>query len=134
MYKKEEIIYNKIFDVSKETGIPNNKGYIRVVKRTEVKPKNFFRRKEKTIIYFDIECNTPDLLGEYKPYTMFSDLVPSVKMEIQRHNDELSYEHDKIHRIVDEMIWEAENYVLNYKLDNCYTDSITRLFKNGVKI
>ena len=101
MYKKEEIIYNKIFDVSKETGIPNNKGYIRVVKRTKVKPKNFFRRKEKIIIYFDIEYNTPDLLGEY----------------------------NEIYRIVNEMIWEAENYVLNYKLDNCYTDSITRLFK-----
>lgn len=93
MYKSEELIYSKTFDVSKESGILNNKGYIRVVKRTKVKPKNLFRRKEKTIIYFDIEYTTP-----------------------------------RIFKIVDEVIWEAENYVLNYKLDNSYTNSITRLF------
>lgn len=129
MYKKEELIYNKTFDVSKETGIPNNKGYIRVVKRTEVKPKNFFRRKEKTIIYFDIECNTPYLSGEYKSLPAFPHLVPSMTEDIRKENAKVTQEHNKIYRIVNEMIWEAENYVLNYKLDNCYTDSITRLFK-----
>lgn len=129
MYKKEELIYSKTFDVSEETGIPNNKGYIRVVKRTKVRPKNFFRRKEKTIIYFDIEYNTPDLSGEYKSLPAFPSLVPSVTEDILKENAKITQKHNEIYRIVKEMIWEAENYVLNYKLDNCYTDSITRLFK-----
>lgn len=129
MYKTEELIYSKIFDVSKETGIPNNKGYIRVVKRTEVKPKNFFRRKEKTIIYFDIEYNIPDLSGEYKSLPAFPGLVPSVTEDIRKENAKITQERNKIYRIVKEIIWEAENYVLNYKLDNCYTNSITRFFE-----
>ena len=56
MYKNEELIYTNTVDVSKESGIPNNKVYTRVIKRTEVKSKNLFRWTEKIIIYLDVEC------------------------------------------------------------------------------
>ena len=77
MYKNEELIYTNTVDVSKESGIPNNKVYTRVVKRIEVKPKNLFRRTEKIIVYLDIECKGADLYGEYKSNTIliFSSLL-----------------------------------------------------------
>ena len=46
MYKNEELIYTNTVDVSKESGIPNNKVYTRVLMRTEVKSKYLFRRTE----------------------------------------------------------------------------------------
>ena len=60
MYKSEELIYTNTVDVSKESGIPNNKVYTRVIKRTKVKPKNLFRRTEKIIVYLDVECKSAD--------------------------------------------------------------------------
>ena len=133
MYKNEELIYTNTVDVSKESGIPNNKVYTRVIKRTKVKPKNLFRRTEKIIIYLDVECEGADLLGEYKAYGMLSDLVPSVEADIRRHNNKLSQEHDKVHRIENDEIWKAQNFALSYKIDEPYTHREISVFKNGVK-
>ena len=133
MYKNEELIYTNTVDVSKESGIPNNKVYTRVIKRTEVKPKNLFRRREKIIVYLDVECEGADLLGKYKSYGMLSDLVPSVEAEIRQHNNKLSQEHNKVHRIEDDEIWKAKNFALSYTIDEPYTHKEIRTFKNGVK-
>lgn len=129
MYKSEELIYTNTVDVSKESGIANNKVYTRVIKRTEVKSKNLFRWTEKIIIYLDVECNGADLLGEYKSYGMLSDLVPSVEADIRRHNNEISREHGKVHRIEDDEIWKANNFALSYKIDEPYTHKEIRVFK-----
>lgn len=134
MYKNEELIYTNTVDVSKESGIPNNKVYTRVIKRTKVKSKNLFRRTEKIIVYLVVECKGADLYGEYKSYGMLSDLVPSVKADIRRHNNEISQEHDKVHRIENDEIWKATNLALSYKIDEPYTHKEISVFKNGVEI
>ena len=133
MYKNEELIYTNTVDVSKESGIPNNKVYIRVIKRTKVKSKNLFRWAEKIIVYLDVECEGADLYGEYKSYGMLSDIIPSVEADIRRHNNKLSQEHDKVHRIEDSEIWQAKNFALSYIIDEPYTHKEIRVFKNGVK-
>lgn len=133
MYKSEELIYTNTVDVSKESGIPNNKVYTRVIKRTKVKSKNLFRRTEKIIVYLDVECEGADLYGVYKSYGMLSDLVPSVEADIRRYNDKLSQEHDKVHRVENDEIWKANNFALSYKIDEPYTHKEIRVFKNGVK-
>lgn len=130
MYKNEELIYTNIIDVSKESGIPNNKVYTRVIKRTEVKSKNLFRWTEKIIVYLDVECKRADLYGEYKSYGILSDLVPSVEADIRRHNNKISQEHDKVHRIEDSEIWKAKNFALSYKIDEPYTHREIRVFNN----
>lgn len=131
MYKSEELIYTNTVDVSKESSIPNNKVYTRIVKRIKVKSKNLFRQTEKIIVYLDIECEGADLLGEYKSYGMLSDLIPSVEAGIRRHNNEISREHDKVHRIENDEIWKAQNFALSYKIDEPYTHKEIRIFKNG---
>lgn len=133
MYKNEELIYTNTVDVSKESGIPNNKVYTRVVKRIKVKSKNLFRWTEKIIVYLDIECEGADLYGEYKAHGMLSDICPSVKADISRHNNKLSQEHDKVHRIENDEIWKAQNFALSYKIDEPYTHREISVFKNGVK-
>lgn len=133
MYKNEELIYTNTVDVSKESGIPNNKVYTRVIKRTEVKPKNLFRRAEKIIVYLDVECKGADLLGTYKSYGILSDFIPSVEADIRRHNNEISQEHDKVHRVENDEIWKAKNFALTYKIDEPYTCKEIRVFKNGVE-
>ena len=133
MYKNEETIYSNIVDVSKESGIPNNRVYTRVVKRIKVKSKNLFRWTEKILVYLDVECEGADLYGEYKSHGMLSDICPSVEADIRRHNNELSQEHDKVHRIEDSEIWEAKNFALSYIIDEPYTHKEIRVFKNGVK-
>ena len=130
MYKNEELIYTNIIDVSKESGIPNNKVYTRVIKRTKVKSKNLFRWTEKIIVYLDVECKRADLYGEYKSYGILSDLVPSVEADIRRHNNKISQEHDKVHRIEDGEIWKAKNFALSYKIDEPYTHREIRVFNN----
>ena len=133
MYKNEELIYTNTVDVSKESGIPNNKVYTRVVKRIKVKSKNLFRWTEKIIVYLDVECEGADLYGEYKAHGMLSDICPSVKADISRHNNKLSQEHDKVHRIENDEIWKAKNFALTYKIDEPYTHKEISVFKNGVK-
>lgn len=133
MYNTEELIYTNIVDVSKESGIPNNKVYTRVIKRIKVKSKNLFRWREKIIVYLDVECKGADLYGEYKSYGMLSDLIPSVEAEIRQHNNDISQEHDKVHRIEKSEIWEAKNFALSYKINEPYTHKEIRIFKNGVK-
>lgn len=130
MYKSEELIYTNIIDVSKESGIPNNKVYTRVIKRTMVKSKNLFRRTEKIIVYLDVECKGADLYGEYKSSGILSDLVPSVEADIRRHNNEISQEHNKVHRIEYSEIWKAKNFALSYKIDEPYTHREIRIFFN----
>lgn len=130
MYKSEELIYTNTVDVSKESGIPNNKVYTRVIKRTEVKSKNFFRWTEKIIVYLDVEHKGADLLGEYKSYGILSDLVPSVEADIRRHNNEISQVHNKVHRIENDEIWKANNFALSYKIDEPYTHKEIRIFKH----
>ena len=109
MYKNEELIYSNTVDVSKESGVPNNKVYTRVVKRIKVKPKNLFRRTEKIIVYFDVECEGADLYNE------------------------LSQVQDKVHRIEKNEIWKAQNFALTYKINEPYTHREISVFKNGVK-
>jgi hypothetical protein len=104
-----------------------------VIKRTKVKSKNLFRWTEKIIVYLDVECKGADLYGEYKSYGMLSDIVPSVEADIRRHNNKLSQEHDKVHRIEKNEIWEAKNFALTYTIDEPYTHKEIRVFKNGVK-
>ena len=133
MYKNEELIYTNTVDVSKESGIPNNKVYTRVIKRTKVKPKNLFRWTEKIIVYLDVECEGADLLGSYQSYGILSEIVPSVEADIRRHNNELAREHDKVHRIEREEIWKAKNFALSHAIDEPYTHKEIRIFKNGVK-
>lgn len=133
MYKNEELIYSNTVDVSKESGIPNNKVYTRVIKRIKVKSKNLFRRTEKIIVYLDVECKGADLYGEYKAHGMLSDICPSVKADISRHNNELSQVHDKVHRIEKDEIWKAQNFALSYKIDEPYTHREISVFRNGVK-
>ena len=134
MWKNEELIYTNTVDVSKESGIPNNKVYTRVVKWTEIKPKNLFRWTEKIIVYLDVECKGADLLGSYQSHGILSDLVPSVEADIRRHNRKISQEHNKVHRVEDDEIWKAKNFALTYKIDEPYTHKEIRVFKNGVKI
>lgn len=129
MRKNEELIYTNTVDVSKESGIPNNKVYTRVIKRTMVKPKTLFRRREQVIIYLDIECKGGELLENYKSHGLLSDLVPSVEADIRRHNNEISQEHNKVHRIEYDEIWKAENYALSYKIDEAYTHKEIRVFR-----
>lgn len=133
MYKNEELIYSNTVDVSKESGIPNNKVYTRVIKRTEVKPKNLFRRTEKIIVYLDVECEGADLYEEYKSYELITVFVPSAAEDVRRYNDKISQKHDKVHRIEDDEIWKANNFALSYKIDEPYTHKEIRIFKNGVK-
>lgn len=130
MYKSEELIYTNTVDVSKESGIPNNKVYTRVIKRTAVKSKNLFRQTEKIIVYLDVEYKGAYLFGEYKSYGILSDLVPSVEADIRRHNNEISQEHNKVHRIEYDEIWKAKNFALSYKIDEPYTHKEIRVFKN----
>ena len=130
MYKSEELIYTNTVDVSKESGIPNNKVYTRVIKRTAVKSKNLFRRTEKIIVYLDVEYKGAYLLGKYKSYGILSDLVPSVEADIRRHNNEISQEHNKVHRIEYDEIWKAKNFALSYKIDEPYTHKEIRIFNN----
>jgi hypothetical protein len=134
MYKNEELIYSNTVDVSKESGIPNNKVYTRVIKRIEVKSKNLFRWTEKIIVYLDVECESADLLGSYQSYGVLSEIVPSVEADIRRHNRKIAQEHNKVHRVEDEEIWKANNFALSYKIDEPYTHKEIRIFKNGVKI
>lgn len=134
MYKSEELIYTNTVDVSKESGIPNNKVYTRVIKRTKVKSKKLFRWTEKIIVYLDVECKGAGLLGEYKSYGILSDLIPSVEADIRRYNNEISQEHNKVHRIENDEIWKANNFALSYKIDEPYTHEEIRVFKNGVEI
>ena len=129
MYKDEELIYTNTVDVSKESGIPNNKVYTRVIKRTMVKPKTLFRRREQVIVYLDIECKGGELLGKYKSHGLLSDLVPSVEADIRRHNNEISQEHNKVHRVENDEIWKAKNFALSYKIDEPYTNKEIRVFK-----
>lgn len=129
MYNKEDLIYSNTVDVSKESGIPNNKVYVRVIKRVEIKPKNLFRWTEKTIVYLDIEFFGAHLLGRYKSYGILSDLVPSVEADIRRHNDELSKEHNKVYQIEKDEIWKAKNIALAYKINEPYTHKEIRVFK-----
>ena len=117
MYKSEELIYTNTVDVSKESGISNNKVYTRVIKRIKVKPKNLFRWKEKIIVYLDIECKGADLYGEYKSYGILSE-----------------QEHNKVHRVEKSEIWNAKNFALSYKINEPYTHKEIRVFKNSVKI
>ena len=133
MYKNEELIYSNTVDVSKESGIPNNKVYTRVIKRTEVKSKNLFRWTEKIIIYLDVECKGAELLGEYESYGVLSEIVPSIEADIRRHNREISREHNKVHRVENDEIWKAKNFALSHKIDEPYTHKEIRVFKNGVK-
>ena len=133
MYKNEELIYTNTVDVSEESGIPNNKVYTRVIKRTQVKSKNLFRWTEKIIVYIDVECEGADLLGSYQSYGILSDLVPSVEADIRRHNRKIAQEHNKVHRVEENEIWKAQNFALSYKIDEPYTHKEIRVFKNGVK-
>ena len=133
MYKNEELIYTNTVDVSEESGIPNNKVYTRVIKRTQVKSKNLFRWTEKIIVYIDVECEGAELLGSYQSYGILSDLVPSVEADIRRHNRKIAQEHNKVHRVEENEIWKAQNFALSYKIDEPYTHKEIRVFKNGVK-
>lgn len=133
MYKNEELIYTNTVDVSKESGIPNNKVYTRVIKRIKVKSKNLFRWTEKIIVYLDVECEGAELLGSYESYGVLSEIVPSVEADIRQHNREIAKEHNKVHRVEDEEIWKANNFALSYKIDEPYTHKEIRVFKNGVK-
>lgn len=133
MYKNEELIYTNTVDVSKESGIPNNKVYTRVIKRTKVKSKNLFRWTEKIIVYLDVECKGAELLGEYGSYGVLSEIVPSIEADIRRHNRKISHEHNKVHRVENDEIWKANNFALSYKIDEPYTHKEIRVFKNGVK-
>ena len=133
MYKNEELIYTNTVDVSEESGIPNNKVYTRVIKRTQVKSKKLFRWTEKIIVYIDVECEGADLLGSYQSYGILSDLVPSVEADIRRHNRKIAQEHNKVHRVEENEIWKAQNFALSYKIDEPYTHKEIRVFKNGVK-
>lgn len=133
MYKNEELIYTNTVDVSTESGIPNNKVYTRVIKRTRVKSKNLFRWTEKIIVYLDVECEGADLLGSYESYGVLSEICPSVEADIRRHNRKISREHDKVHRVEDSEIWKAQNFALSYKIDEPYTHKEIRVFKNGYK-
>ena len=133
MYKNEELIYTNTVDVSKESGISNNKVYTRVIKRTQVKSKNLFRWTEKIIVYLDVECEGADLLGSYQSYGILSEIVPSVEADIRRHNRKISREHNKVHRIEDDEIWKAQNFAFSYTMDEPYTHKEIRIFKNGVK-
>ena len=133
MYKNEELIYTNTVDVSEESGIPNNKVYTRVIKRTQVKSKNLFRWTEKIIVYIDVECEGADLLGSYQSYGILSEIVPSVEADIRRHNRKIAQEHNKVHRVEENEIWKAQNFALSYKIDEPYTHKEIRVFKNGVK-
>lgn len=64
---------------------------------------------------------------------MLSDICPSVEADIRRHNNKLSQEHDKVHRIENDEIWKAQNFALSYKIDEPYTHREISVFKNGVK-
>lgn len=129
MYKDEQLIYTNTVDVSKESGIPNNKVYTRVVKRIFVKPKTLFRRREQVIIFLDVECIGGELLGNFKTYGMLSDLFPSVEADIRRHNNEISKEHNKVHRIESNEIWKAKNFALSYRIDEPYDTKEIRVFR-----
>ena len=133
MHKNEELIYTNTVDVSKESGIPNNKVYTRVIKRIKVKSKNLFRWTEKIIVYLDIECEGADLYEEYKSYELITVFVPSAAEDVRRYNDKISQKHDKVHRIEDAEIWKAKNFALSHKIDGPYTHKEIRIFKNGVK-
>ena len=133
MYKNEELIYTNTVDVSKESGIPNNKVYTRVIKRTKVKSKNLFRWTEKIIIYLDVECEGAELLGSYESYGVLSEIIPSIEADIRRHNRKISQEHNKVHRVEDDEIWKANNFALSHKIIEPYTHKEIRIFKNGVK-
>jgi hypothetical protein len=123
---KEELIYNTINDISNKFGMGDNIFYIRVIRREVVKPCNFFRRREKKVIYYDIEYTRPDTHTLESTDSMLYDLIPSVRYDINRNNKPLIEKNDSIYKLFDNEMWKAENFCLKYKTDNCDYNAIIR--------
>lgn len=127
MYKSEKLIYNNVVDVSKETGIENNKLFVRIVLRKEVKPKNWFRRYVQTCYYFDIEYESP-LLNSYDNSVC---LWHHANVEQKAHNKRVSEQHNIIYRLTNEEIWKCKNFIFEYNKNGEYENTVIRIFKNG---
>lgn len=100
VYDKEELIYSDVKDISDISNISNNIIHVRVIRRVKIKPRNIFRRKEKRIVYYDIEHYGPR-------YHRREDNLPRRK-----------YNHI-INNAFSEIIWKAEEFCFNYKTDKC---------------
>ena len=125
----EKLIYTKVLNVSKESGIENNNFYIRVVMRTYTKPKTWYRKEEKTVVKFDIEYDGPQ-------YPHFENGVcwnNSDKCEQNNKNLEIQKIHNSINSVVQTEIWNVKNMCIDYKVENDIQGTI-REFKNGERI
>lgn len=111
IYKTEELIYESITDISDKYGMGKNVFRIRVVRRVEVKPKNFFRKVEKEIVYYDIEYLRPNC--HYLKST--DSFIPSVNSDNENYNRPLEKHNDNIHEHFKGVMWNAENFCLKYK-------------------
>lgn len=115
VYDKEELIYSDVKDISDISNISNNIIHVRVIRRVKIKPRNIFRRKEKRIVYYDIEH-----YGPRYHYLECEDTI-SAYVNSMRREDNLprrKYNHI-INNAFSEIIWKAEEFCFNYKTDKC---------------
>lgn len=110
-YKKEELIYESIKDVSDVSRISNNIIRVRIIRRLRVKPRNIFRRLEKHVVYYDIEYTTPET-HELKCEATISAVVNDIRREENREYISLNC---AAWKAFEEEMWKAENFCLKYK-------------------
>ena len=126
-YDKEELIYKSTTDISNKYEINNNIFHIRVIRRVKIKKKNFFRKSDKHIVYYDIEYTTPDTHNLVSTDTILYDIVPSVKYDIDRENKPLKEKNSAIYKNFDEEMWKAEIFCFKYKNEKCDNGIIRKI-------
>ena len=115
VYAKEELIYSDVKDISDISNISNNIIHVRVIRRVKIKPRNIFRRKEKRIVYYDIE--------HYGPRYHYLEYEDTISPYVNSMRREVNFPRRKYNHIINnafsEIIWKAEEFCLNYKTDKC---------------
>lgn len=126
---EEKLIYSNIIDVSKESGIENNRFFIRVVMRTYIKPSNWFRKNEKKVVKFDIEYNKPNV-PIYDTSMCWTAFMKDQQSKNNKITQDINYAVDNI--IYNEL-WHVKNMCITYKEEHGIIGEI-REFKNGEHI
>lgn len=111
IYDTEELILEVKKDVSNNSIIKDNSFKIRVIRRTKIKHTNFFRKKEKVNVYYDIEFIKPCIVSNNDKFPFTS----SERMEIKKENKNIKEYNNYISKIFEEQIWDAENFCINRK-------------------
>lgn len=126
---EEKLIYSNIIDVSKESGIENNRFFIRVVMRTYTKPKNWFRKIEKKIVKFDIEYNNPNI-PSYEDSICWNAFMKRKQDEKKENIENIQL---TIKSIIFNELWNVKNMCITYKEENNIIGEI-REYKNGERV